>query len=82
MVFMFMIVFSLVLRIGSSSLGREQAGRCVPDAVMTFSILSFYFPPQLILFAFGELQVLIGTPLVSKLSIIGNLADVVTVNLS
>ncbi len=77
-----MIVLSLVLRIGSRALGREQAGRCVPDAVMTFSILSFYSPPQLILSAFGGLQVLIGTRLVSKLSIIGKLADVVIVNLS
>ncbi len=74
---MFMIVFSLVLRIGSSSLGREQAGRCVPDAVMTFSILSFYSLPHLILTAFGELQVLIGTPLVTKQSIVGKLDGVV-----
>ena len=77
MVFMFMIVFSLALRIGSSSLGREQAGRCVPDAVMTFCILSFYSLPHLILSAFGAPQVLIGTPLVTKQSIVGKLDGVV-----
>ena len=44
---------------------------------MTFSILSFYFPPQLILSTFGELQVLIGTPLVTKQRIVGKLDGVV-----
>ncbi len=54
----------------------------MPDAVMTFSILSFYSPPQLILPAFGGLQVLIGTPLVTNQRIVGKLDGVVIVNLS